>query len=436
MPRARPLFAAVAAVTVATAAGGFDARAQLPILPSSTTSTSSPPPEPTTTAPPGTTTTTAAPTPTPTIEPTVPGTPTSTTTPAPGPVPEVPPASAPSQPPVGGDSAKPPVGALPAIPPEAEALMRSVRRTGPNSTRKLLEALRPLQDLGVPEREVVQVAFGRFPVGGPATYSHDWLFPRFTPFFHLHEGTDIFAAFGTPVRAPADGTLKQSEGAVGGLAAYVYEPNGTYYYMSHLQGFVPGQRSGQRVKVGDTVGYVGDSGNARGGTPHLHFEIHPAPTRTVTTGKGKDRRTTLVTRPVPVGTVLPPVDPKPHLDQWLKDALVNVPRVIGSMEAARPRALVATGITRRLADGRAGIFGAPAGPPRVQLLWASSASPSGGALRLAEAEAAAAAGEFDWLALARRRQAQLEAQLLAESRSKALLTPITPVALRPTLGLS
>jgi len=40
----------------------------------------------------------------------------------------------------------------------------------------------------------VALGFGRFPVGGPATFSDDWWTPRFTPTFHLHQGNDIFAA--------------------------------------------------------------------------------------------------------------------------------------------------------------------------------------------------------------------------------------------------
>ncbi|MDP9387472.1 MAG: M23 family metallopeptidase, partial [Actinomycetota bacterium] len=315
------------------------------------------------------------------------------------------------------------------VPPDAQAQINGVRRSPANNTRKLLAALAPLMDLGLSEQEAIARGFGRFPVGGYATFSHDWLFPRFTPSFHLHEGTDIFATRGTPVRAPAAGTLKLAQGGSGGLAVYIYEPNGTYYYMAHLDSFAPDLVQGQPVALGQVVGTVGDSGNAKGGAPHVHFEIHPAPSRTVITGKGKNRTVTTVPRSVPVGTVLPPIDPKAHLDQWLRDALADVSRVIASVEA-RPRALQATGLTRRLGTGTAGGFPGPVSPSRDQLLWVSSASPSGGALRLAEAEAMMAANDFDWSLAARRRQARLEELAEAQARVEALLRPLTPSALQ------
>lgn len=315
------------------------------------------------------------------------------------------------------------------VPEDAQRIINSIRRTPANNTRKLIEALRALRVLGLSDSEVVDVGFGRFPVGGPTTFTDDWYFPRFVPTFHFHEGTDLFAACGTPARSPADGVLKLTQGGSAGLAAYVYEPNGTYHFLAHLQRFVPTQQSGQRVKVGQTIGYVGDTGNAVGGPCHIHFEFHPAPTRAVVTGKGKDRKVTLVPRPVPIGTRLEPVNPKPYLDAWLEEARLNVPRLVTAMES-RPRALVSTGLTRRLADGRAGAFPAPAVPPRSQLLWATSVNPAGGAWRLARAEAMSVATNVDWARLAARQQARLEQEQRARELSQALLTPLTPPALR------
>jgi murein DD-endopeptidase MepM/ murein hydrolase activator NlpD len=410
------------AVALAAASG---ARAQvenpLPPLPTNPTTTSSS----TTTAPPSTTSTTQRP----------PSTTTSTTT-AP-PVGEGPPTS---QAPGVAGSAPPPVGGGDShdgggvIPPDAQAVINSIKRTPGNNTRKLIESLRPLVDLGFTEAEAIQMGFGRFPLGGEATWGDDWYYPRFVPSFHFHEGTDIFSAFGTPVRSPVDGVLKQSNGAIGGLAAYIYEPDGTYHYLAHLSGFVPGQVTGQAVKAGEVVGYNGDSGNAKGTSPHVHYEIHPAPTKNVTTGKGKNAVTTTVKVPVPMGTQLPPVPPKPFLDAWVAEALANVPKLIAQAEAGRPRAIIATGLTRRLADGGSTPFAAPSGPPRSQLLWASSASPSGGALRLAEAEASAAAEEVGYATLAKEEEARLRAYDAQRTWVKALLAPLTPPALRPALG--
>jgi murein DD-endopeptidase MepM/ murein hydrolase activator NlpD len=427
--RPRALTLAVAA-SLAALLAGTAARAQvgsdpLPTLPTTTTTTT------TTTAPPSSTTTTTTTAPPPSTRPTEPQP--ATTVPEPSSTtPTLQPTTTPTLPIGGGDSLEPGGGP---VPPDAQSLTASIQRTPANNTRRLLAALQPLMDLGLSQGEAVHLGFGRFPVGGEATYSHDWWFPRHVPSFHLHEGTDIFAAEGTPVRAPADGTLKLVDSTIGGLAAYVYEANGSYHYLAHLSGFVPGQVDGQQVKLGETVGYVGHTGNAVGTPDHLHYEYHPAPTELVTTGKGKQKKTTAVQKSVPIGTQLPPVDPKPFLDQWLDEALAGVPKLVAAVEAGRPRAIIATGLTRRLADGRGGPFAAPSGPPRSQLLWASSAS-SGGVLRLAEAEATAAAGEVDYDALVREEQQRIREWEAADSWTRAMLTPLTPKGLRSVLGLS
>ena len=428
MPRRLRALALAVAASLAALVAGTAANAQvgedpLPTLPTTTT----------TTAPPSSTTSTT------TVRPS--STTTTTTTPESGPTatlptssaPTLPPSTTPSTLPLGtGDSLEPGHGPVPS---DAQSRTQSIQRTPANNTRRLLAALQPLMDLGLSQAEAVHLGFGPFPVGGDATFTHDYWFPRHVPSFHLHEGTDIFAAEGTPVRAPADGILKQVNSTIGGLAAYVYEANGSYHYLAHLSAFVPGQVDGQSVKLGETVGSVGHTGNAVGTPDHLHYEYHPAPTELVTTGKGKNKTTTAVQTSVPIGTQLEPVDPKPLLDRWLDEAIAGVPRLIAAVEAGRPRAIIATGLTRRLADGRGGPFAAPSGPPRSQLLWASSASPSGGVLRLAEAEAAAAAGELDYDALVRDEQNRIREWEAADSWSRAVLKPLTPKGLQPLLGL-
>ena len=140
-------------------------------------------------------------------------------------------------------------------------------RTPAGSTRDLVAAL-----AGLPA-PAARAGFGRFPVAGAATWSHDWLFPRHTPEFHVHEGTDVFAARGTVVQSPAIGTARISNGTVGGLAVKVVQDDGTYWYLAHLDETTV--TDGQRVGLGDPVGTVGDSGNAAGGAPHVHLEVHP-----------------------------------------------------------------------------------------------------------------------------------------------------------------
>lgn len=304
---------------------------------------------------------------------------------------------APGETPPEGTSAdgEAPTGAGP-FPAELKAMMDSVKRSRSNNTRALVSALQPLLDLGVPPEEVVRVGFGRFPVGGEAKFSHDWWFPRFGPGWRLHQGTDIFAPLGTPVRAPVEGTIRMTNGGLGGISTYVIQPDGGYVYLTHLSGYPEGLTEGQQVKVGDVVGYVGNTGNARGTSPHLHFEIHPVPYKKVIVGKGKKRQEKLVPQQVPPGTQLPAIDPKPYLDQWIADAIANVPKLIAHYEAGRPRALQATGLTRRFSGQGSSLFDAPSRPPQSQLLWASAANPAGGALAIAESEARRAMRRLDW----------------------------------------
>lgn len=90
-----------------------------------------------------------------------------------------------------------------------------------------------------------------------------------------HTGTDIMAARGTPVIAAASGVVeKLFQSAAGGTTAYVRSPDGRWsYYYAHLDGYAPGLAEGRRVRAGDPIGVVGDTGNAGAGNTHLHFGI-------------------------------------------------------------------------------------------------------------------------------------------------------------------
>jgi murein DD-endopeptidase MepM/ murein hydrolase activator NlpD len=86
-----------------------------------------------------------------------------------------------------------------------------------------------------------------------------------------HEGIDIFAPRLTPVVAVADGRATPRENKLGGKTVWLSTP-GTSYYYAHLERVAVG--SGQRVRAGDVLGYVGNSGNAVTTDPHLHFGIY------------------------------------------------------------------------------------------------------------------------------------------------------------------
>ena len=57
---------------------------------------------------------------------------------------------------------------------------------------------------------------------------------------------------------------------------WLRDRSGNDFYYAHLSAYTPLAVEGATVEAGDVVGFVGDTGDAEGGTPHLHFEIHPA----------------------------------------------------------------------------------------------------------------------------------------------------------------
>lgn len=105
--------------------------------------------------------------------------------------------------------------------------------------------------------------------GSRVDFSDSWNAPR--PGGRRHMGTDLFAFKGTPVVAPVGGRLVHRQGSVAGLAFYLYGDDGNVYYGSHLDAY---QSKPGRIERGGRIGTVGNTGNARGSTPHLHLEIH------------------------------------------------------------------------------------------------------------------------------------------------------------------
>lgn len=90
-----------------------------------------------------------------------------------------------------------------------------------------------------------------------------------------HQGLDIMAPGGTPVLAAAAGTVeKLFLSKAGGITAYIRTPDGrTVHYYAHLAGYAPGLHEGQRVRAGERIAFVGDTGNAGAGNTHLHFGV-------------------------------------------------------------------------------------------------------------------------------------------------------------------
>jgi murein DD-endopeptidase MepM/ murein hydrolase activator NlpD len=281
---------------------------------------------------------------------------------------------------LGGDGAAAPKGGI-VVPPEAQKIINAVKRTGPSNNADLLAAVHQLVDLGMTDEEAYRVGMGRFPVAGAAKYTDDWLYPRYGPGFRFHLGCDVFAAMGTPLRAPVDGVATTSEDSLGGLTVKVTMPDKTFFYLAHLSALATGFTNGMAVKTGDVVGYVGDSGNARGGAPHVHVGVYPK-------GRG-------------------PVDPKPILDKFMVEAKAFLPQVVAAYQAAHPtvaaitvtplaesaeqrllRPTLATAFLHPLAAGGDGLS-----PAALYLL---ANDPVGGGRQLVQGELDDLAATIDW----------------------------------------
>ena len=143
------------------------------------------------------------------------------------------------------------------------------RRIAPVTTVKLAKPLRAQPKLGA----------GRlvFPLLGP-----------YPPFFDTfgapragvswHHGDDLFAARGRPVLAVAAGIVfSVGWQRLGGHRLWLVDDAGDEFYYAHLSRYSRLAVNGRIVEAGQTLGYVGNSGDAEQTPPHLHFEIHPAP---------------------------------------------------------------------------------------------------------------------------------------------------------------
>lgn len=114
-----------------------------------------------------------------------------------------------------------------------------------------------------------------FPVMGEYRYSDDYGAPRPQG---SHDGNDIIARKGTPVVAVADGTIQRVtpiETSRGGISVWHLDEEGNSFFFAHLTGVTKGLAAGDPVRAGQQIGTVGNTGDARGGVHHLHFEIHP-----------------------------------------------------------------------------------------------------------------------------------------------------------------
>jgi murein DD-endopeptidase MepM/ murein hydrolase activator NlpD len=103
--------------------------------------------------------------------------------------------------------------------------------------------------------------------------ANTWHVPRAGD--RLHEGQDIFAAKDTPIYSATVGyVLRIGENDLGGHTVSVIGAGGRVYYYAHLDAYAPEIAEGNYVDTETVLGYVGTTGNAKGGPPHLHFGVY------------------------------------------------------------------------------------------------------------------------------------------------------------------
>jgi murein DD-endopeptidase MepM/ murein hydrolase activator NlpD len=164
----------------------------------------------------------------------------------------------------GGGTATPEPTATPQATPDATRAPEATPTPKPKPQRKRLSW----------RQRLMGKAFV-FPVGGRATIGGPFGAPRAST-GRAHEGNDIFADFGTPVVAAADGELANvGTLPISGNRLWVYADSGDQFFYAHLSAFSANAVNGRRVEAGEILGYVGNTGDAEPTPPHVHFEIHP-----------------------------------------------------------------------------------------------------------------------------------------------------------------
>ena len=154
-----------------------------------------------------------------------------------------------------------------------------------------------------------------FPVAGKHEFSDTFGAPRSD--VPAHVGTDIFASFGTPIVAVADGRIyRVGTLKISGNRFWLRDKKGFRYFYAHLSDFAAAAYNGADVHAGEVIGFVGNTGDAEPTPPHLHFEVH-----------------------MPDGAV---VNPTPLLQKWDAGGVTSASwlRRYGKDPGVRPGALV------------------------------------------------------------------------------------------------
>lgn len=118
------------------------------------------------------------------------------------------------------------------------------------------------------------------PLRSEYSYRSTWGASRSWGGFRIHEGSDIFAGYGVPVRSTCYGIVEvKGWNPYGGWRVGLRDLNNVYHYYAHLSGFEKSLKQGDVVKPGQVLGWVGSSGYGKPGTqgkfpPHLHYGLY------------------------------------------------------------------------------------------------------------------------------------------------------------------
>ncbi|USB35128.1 M23 family metallopeptidase [Paenibacillus sp. YPG26] len=118
------------------------------------------------------------------------------------------------------------------------------------------------------------------PISSGYSYKDTWGNSRHWGGFRIHEGNDLFAPYGVPVRSVCYGIVEiKGWNPFGGWRVGIRDLNNRYHYYAHLSGFAKDIHVGDLMKPGQVIGWVGSSGYGPPGTqgkfpPHLHFGIY------------------------------------------------------------------------------------------------------------------------------------------------------------------
>jgi murein DD-endopeptidase MepM/ murein hydrolase activator NlpD len=156
-------------------------------------------------------------------------------------------------------------------PAESKAAPRAVPVTDSSSTAPMLAGT-PAAGADVDYLAARRLAM---PVAGadPAKLEDSFREPRDGD--RVHRAIDILAPRGTPILSADDGKiLRMTTSTLGGISMYTVDPaSRLVYYYAHMERYNDGMSPGRTIVKGDTLGFVGTTGNAPKNIPHLHFQI-------------------------------------------------------------------------------------------------------------------------------------------------------------------